>query len=577
MTTDSGFSAEQAMDRSAQHDSSPTAGWAGEPVTYADYSRDRIGWFFGISGVQLGVLVLGAAPTLIAVNRGAWAAAGLLLVGWLLVAVVTVVPVRGRSATGWLVASGAHVLGGMRGWTSFRSASRGRIRAPRTLHGAASTSRVSGGSGGPETPDLPGVLSGIQIHDGPPHGSTMTRVAIIQDHATRCWSVTAAIVHPGIGMSAAEERRRYGEGLAELLDTAGRTEKIDELIFTVRTVPEDGAERDLWVASHSRTGAPGLSTQVNADLAEALTRASVRTEQFLTVCVPESRIARSAKESGGGLEGRCREMYLLMGEVEAHLRGGLGMSSVSWLTSPELALACRTGFAPGDRAGIVAALAERDHPDRPAHQHGEQSGDQSQSEFAGGAGGDPEPRVNASVPWSMAGASGADPVVRQYSHDAWNSISATITLPAKGAVMGALAPVLTPGEAGERRSFMVSFPIMAASKADRATGNTEWAADTSEALRAKLGMRMRARQREESARARGMDAKLARGNAMTRPYAVCTVTVPKTARVSEFGRRLDASIRRAGFAPLRLDLAQDPAFAATTVPLGIGLTRRGDA
>ncbi len=519
----------------------------GHTVTYGDYSRDRIGWFFGISGPQLGVLVTAAMPVLIAINQGAWAAAGLLLLVWLGVLVVSVVPVRGRSATGWLLACSAYALGELAGWTSFRSAaSRGRAEDL-------------------ETPDLPGVLAGVQIHDGPPHGSTMARVAIIQDHATRCWSVTAAIVHPGIGMQAAEQRRRYGQALADLIDTAGRTEKIDELIFCVRTVPEDGAERDLWVTSHRRPGAPALSGQINTDLADALSRASVRTEQFLTMCVPEARIARSAKESGGGLEGRCREMYLLMGEVEAHLRGGLGMTRVSWLTSPELALACRTGFAPGDRAGIVAALAERDHDLKRDLNRG--PGTQSQ----GGSG------VNAQVPWAMAGPSGADAVVRHYSHDAWNSVSATIKLPTKGAVMGALAPVLTPGEAGERRSFMVAFPIMAASKADRQSNNSEWAADTSQALRAKLGMRMRAKQRQDAANAHGMDAKLARGNAMTRPYAVCTVTVPKTVRVSEYGRRLDASIRRAGFAPLRLDLAQDTAFAATTVPLGISLTRNGDA
>jgi hypothetical protein len=55
------------------------------------------------------------------------------------------------------------------------------------------------------------------------------------------------------------------------------------------------------------------------------------------------------------------------------------------------------------------------------------------------------------------------------------------------------------------------------------------------------------------------------------------VTVPTTARVAEFGRRLDGSIRRAGFAPLRLDLSQDLAFAASTIPLGVSLTRSGDA
>ena len=71
-----------------------------------------------------------------------------------------------------------------------------------------------------------------------------------------------------------------------------------------------------------------------------------------------------------------------------------------------------------------------------------------------------------------------------------------------------------------------------------------------------------------------MDAKLARGSALTRPYAVCTVIVAKTARISEYGRGLDASVRRDGFAPLRLDLAHDVAVAAsmdgfTAVPKGL--------
>jgi hypothetical protein len=64
---------------------------------------------------------------------------------------------------------------------------------------------------------------------------------------------------------------------------------------------------------------------------------------------------------------------------------------------------------------------------------------------------------------------------------------------------------------------------------------------------------------------------------MTRPYAVCTVIVHKTARVAEYARRLDAAVRRAGFAPLRLDLSQDAAFTDSTISLGISLSRNGGA
>jgi hypothetical protein len=102
-------------------------------------------------------------------------------------------------------------------------------------------------------------------------------------------------------------------------------------------------------------------------------------------------------------------------------------------------------------------------------------------------------------------------------------------------------------------------------------------ADLGGALRAKAKVKQGTKALDEAGKVRALEAKLARGNSLTRPYAVCTVTVPKTARVAEAGRLLDSAVRRSGFAQLRLDLSQDTAFAATTVPLGISLTRKGDA
>lgn len=129
---------------------------------------------------------------------------------------------------------------------------------------------------------------------------------------------------------------------------------------------------------------------------------------------------------------------------------------------PQLAAVVRTGFAPGDRAGISDALAARE------------------------AGQD----VNAEVPWAQAGPSGADLAVRHYTHDAWHSIAAAIKLPAKGAVLGALAPVLVPTEPGERRSMVVVFPILA--PVDRRSADSERrnrAADIAETLRSQAASR----------------------------------------------------------------------------------------
>ena len=331
-------------------------------MIYSDYNRDRIGWFFGLSGWQLALLAGSALPVVVSLQHGAWTAALGFAAVWVLVLMITVVPVRGRSATGWFFASAAFAIGGLARWTRWRS--------------KASTGQIENLT----EADLPGVLHNVEVHDGPPQGPELLRAAIIQNHAAKTWAVTAAVTHPGIGMRDSQERDRQAAGLSELLDLASRTELIDELLIMVRTVPDDGAERDLWIAGHRRPSGPNLSRQVNDDLRQRLTTASVRTEAFVTIVVPETRIARPAKESGGGLDGRARVLYGLMGEVEAQLRGGLAMTEVTWLTSPQLAVACRTGFAPADRASVVEALAAQAR----------------------------EPEVDAEVPWAMAGPSGAN-------------------------------------------------------------------------------------------------------------------------------------------------------------------------
>jgi hypothetical protein len=499
-------------------------------TVYGDYTRDRPGMFFGLTAVQLGLLVAAGTPALWALQTQRWAVLAGAALGWVLMLVLVVVPIRGRSATSWLLAAIAYASGVLLRWARWRSrATKGR-------------------AGEPNEPDLPGVLAGIRVHDGPPTGPTNTRIALIQDNASRVWAATAAISHPGLALADLAERDSQGRGLAALLNACARTELISEVQFAVRSVPDDGAEREQWLAGHQPAGVPPLARMINTQMAATLNLAGVRTEAFCTIVVPESRLAREAKEFGRGIDARARAMSMLMAEVEGHLRTGMRINAVNWLTSPQLAATVRTGFAPGDRAGIIEALAARDA----------------------------DPAVNADVPWSQAGPSGAELDSRHYIHDAWHSISSTVTLPAKGAVLGALAPVLVPTEPGERRSMVVVFPILPQTTADRQTQHAETAADMGEALRNHAGVKTRAKDRTTIAHTRGLDAKLASGNALIRPYAVACTTVPTTMRIAEFGRRLDASIRRAGFAPLRLDLSQDAAFAAANIPLGIGLDRKAD-
>lgn len=493
---------------------------------YDAYRRDRSGWFLGVSGTKAAALAITAIPILIALSRGALVDLLVFTTSWVVIATLVLATVRGRTTFSWFAALVAFTIGSQARWTTFGS---------RAANGEVTD---------PDQPDLPGRMSSIEIHDGPPIGPRQVRIAIIQDHAAKTWAVTASLTHPGIGMAEETERSIYATGLTELIEQASRGELLEEIHLVIRTVPDDGAERTLWTTRHRQPGAP-FSTRVNTDLATWLTHASVRTEAFITLVVTERAISKPARESGGGIIGRARVLYSVMGEVEGQLRAGLGARAVSWLTSCDLAAACRTGFAPGDRATIVQALA-----------------DQTKN-----------PGVNANVPWGQAGPAAARPSGRWFAHDAWWSISSTITLPERGAIMGALAPILMPAEPTERRAFLVCLPISSARRAARASASTEWKNDMGQGIRERIKRRASVKTTNDEAKARAFEAKIATGSALTRPYAVATVTVPQTESIVEYGRRLDASIRRAGFAPLRLDLSHDIGMCASVIPLGISLTK----
>lgn len=496
-------------------------------TVYSDYTPRRFGWFLGMSAWQLIALGLTFLPVAAAASSQRWGSAAVAVVVWVVLGALITVPVRGRSAVSWAWCSVKVAAGQLTGWTSFRSrASRGRAPSPDEV-------------------DMPGVLSGLAIHEGPPQGPRLARPALVQHRVLRTWTQTAMVEHPGIDMAETYQRDLYGRGLSALLDAAESTELIDTVILMVRSIPEDGTERSEWVRRHTSTATLGRVVQINSDLDEMSRQINTRTETFVSIVVPESRLGRAGREFGGGIEGRARVMHTMTTEVEAQLTGGLGATRVSWLTSPELAVVTRTGFAPGDRASIIEAVLAQTQ----------------------------DPAVNADVPWSMAGPSGSDPAPRHYSHDAWNSASVTFQLPEKGAAMGALRPVLIPSAPGERRALVVVYPIIARDKAVKAAEKTEFTADMAEGLRQKAGMRTGAQVRGKADKARRVDAKLAAGNSLSYPYAIATVTAPKSVRISESRRRLEASVRRAGFAALPLDMSHDAAFASSCVPLGIDLTR----
>lgn len=491
----------------------------------ASATRDRPGWYFGLTGPQIFLATAAGVPSWLAMALGEWAALLGLVPLWALSAALICVPVRGWSAAQWIGVLVRHMVGRAMGWTRWQSKA------------------AAGDLDDPGEADLPGILAGIEIHDGPPLAGRLVRPAIIQDHAARTWAATARIVHPGIGMSDDHERFQMGAGLAELFEAASAGGQIHLLAIQVRTIPDDGTERAEWVRQHARTPEPALSAQIHDQLDATISGAAVRTEAFVSVVVREQAISREARRAGRGVIGRARILYGLLAEVEARLVGTVGCTRLTWLDTADLALAIRTGFEPGDAPALADAAIH--------HRHDES--------------------IAAGVPIAAAGPTNATTAMRCYTHGQWQSISTTILLPRKGALMGALARTLVPSQIGERRALTVFYRPVSQGAADRTTSRAEMSAAMAAEMRHKVGRIERARERHATEQLRETDEKLERGRSLVKVSSALSITVPATWNAPDYGRRLDAAVRLCGFTPLPLDGAHDAAFVAATIPLGTGL------
>lgn len=495
----------------------------------ASATRDRQGWFFGLTGTQVFLVLAAASPCWLAMSIGRWAVLLALVPLWLLAVGLICVPVHGWSAAQWLGVLARHVVGHSTGWTRFQS----KAAAGEIDHF-------------PEA-DLPGVLAGIQIHDGPPLTGRVVRPAIIQNHATRTWAATARIVHPGIGMADDDDRARMGSGLTELFEAASASSQIDVLAIHVRTVPDDGTERAEWVRQHARQTEPEISARIHAQLSASISGAAIRTEAFVTVVVREAVISKQSRRAGRGLVGRARILYGILGEVESRLLGAIGCTQVAWLDSADLAIAIRTGFEPGDAPALAGSVIHHDDDND----------------------------IAAGVPVAAAGPANASTAMRSYRHGEWESVTTTILLPRKGAVMGALARALVPSQTGERRALTVFFRPVGQGVADRTTGRAEMSAAMAAEVRRKVGRAERARERLAVEQLHETNEKLERGRSLVRVSSALAITAPATwSAAQDYGRRLDASVRLCGFTPLPLDGAHDAAFAAAVIPLGTGLPKK---
>ena len=159
-------------------------------TTFRNFTHPTTGWLFGLGPTQLGIVIAASFPMWISLSNQRWAAVAIFALVWGVVVALTVVPLGGRSSTGWMIAAAAFAIAGLARWSVFTSkAERGRLRSLEEI-------------------DMPGVLAPIDILEGPPVGVEQRRMAVIKNTAARTWAITARLQHGGTAMSDEPELAR---------------------------------------------------------------------------------------------------------------------------------------------------------------------------------------------------------------------------------------------------------------------------------------------------------------------------------------------------------------------------------
>jgi hypothetical protein len=218
------------------------------PRTYRGLNnREQTGWVLGVTPAQAFLCVLLATPVLISTAGGDLPRA----LRWLLLdlplAVLVVVPVRGRPALRWVLDLLLFQVGVLTSWSVFQS-------------------RAAAGDPGPSTqPDLPGVLTRLRFPDGPVFADR-GRVCLIHDTAEGRWGATAQLTHTGTGMLSPAQCDQLAARLGNLLAGVGQRDVVHRLSLYVRTVPDDATEYQLWRARNQHPDAPDLARRATTEL-----------------------------------------------------------------------------------------------------------------------------------------------------------------------------------------------------------------------------------------------------------------------------------------------------------------------
>ncbi len=281
----------------------------------AGFRKERLGWVFGLSAVQLAVCTAAWVPIVGAMSAQKYRFALMWLPVAVLIVLLATVPIKGRVAVTWLTHWVRHTTGTAAGWSAWQSK-------------AAAGLPVT-----PTDPDLPGVLTRFRLLDGPVLGEH-GRVCLTHDTVDDRWGATARLTFSGVGLISTAECAALGEAMGNLAVGLNASRRVNRFSLYLRTVPDDGTRYTAYRQHNRVADIPELVRTSAEQMSRMTGAASVLTEAFLHVShqrmngyTNTATRTFSVSQRGGGLQMPTNGVRVCNWRVGPYCAGCLGQTA----------------------------------------------------------------------------------------------------------------------------------------------------------------------------------------------------------------------------------------------------------
>jgi hypothetical protein len=500
-----------------------------QAATYSGWQSERSGFMGNLSGPGFLLMTAAAVVALVPVYAHSWSSALVCLPVAAVLLALAYGRVMGLSAEQWVVLAIRHQIA----VASQRNLFYSGLYAPYDKHG--------------EQPmDLPGVLARLRILDAP--DGLGGQVGIVHNPVDGTYTLIARVTFPGLALVDTDRQNGRVEAWAAFLRGQCKEDgAITRIQVHQRSLPDDGAALRSWTQRHTSPDAPQVAVQALADLMESAGPAATIRETYLSVTLSSSRARLAVKGAGGGQVGAAAVLVREFNAMSSTLSSA-GLQIVELLNPRKVAQVIRTAYDPEAQLMLAARNAAAENP-----------------AWTGAAPG---------VDPALAGPAAAETSWGHYQHDGAYTVCYQVRgWPRSDVYATFLQPLLRP-RSNARRSLSLVYEPVGPGKARQELARERTKRDTTRMVRSKTGRSESEDERLESATARAQDVARASGHGVVRMVGLIAVTVTSLEELETACAELQADASDAGLELRRAWGAQDEAFAAAALPLGMGLPAR---